>query len=195
MSKPKLDDFLRAARTFYAPGALEGAAYREAPETMRYQEAWTAALAKHNDWQALVSKIQSELPESTVGDTTAPGAMAARRCCVYMTLLGKIQPAKPYSIIVGLASVLVPYYHIYQVVVDIQGGVSVRGSPLARPREGAEGATAELISRHLERELGLEEFPPEYEPICIQDIVVRNLPPGQATLLDALFDDDRANIP
>src|SRR5262245_37445212 len=108
-----LEDFLRAARMHYAHAMLEGQAYQEAPETKRYQRVWAAALANHDEWKAIVRRLRSKLPDTSVSDTTAPGATAARRCCVYMTLPEGSQRTKPYSIIIGLASVLVPHYHIY----------------------------------------------------------------------------------
>ena len=190
-----LEDFLRAARSFHAPTMLEGEAYRNAPETRRYGEAWEAALARHDEWQALVRKMQSELPDTTIGDTTAPYAIAAQRCCVYMTRLENAERNKPYSIIVALASVLVPYYHIYQIVADDRAGALAHGPPLPRPRKDAEGTVSDIVARHLEQELGLKEFPSEYEAIRVPDIVVGNLLPGQATLVGALFDTDRGNIP
>jgi hypothetical protein len=174
---------------------LEGRAYQEAPETRRYQDAWAAALSKHDKWQDVVDRLRPKLSDMSVSDTTAPGGMAAQRCCVYMTRLKYAERTKPYSIIVGLASVLVPHYHLYRILVDIRSGDQVRGPPLPRPHEGAEGEVADVVAKHLEQELGYKEFPPEFEAVPVPDICVGNLLLGEATLLDALFDENRGNLP
>jgi len=196
MSELDRDGFLRIASTFYAAGMLEGEAYREAPETKRFMDAWERTLSKHENWKKMVKRIKSELPPGMgAGDTTGPGAMAAQRCCVYLEPPAGPRPGEPFPVIVALASVLVPYYHLYQLKVSIGTGDYVSGPPRPRPREGMEGRIADLVAKHIEQETGYKEFPSEYESIVVPGICVRNLLPGQATLLDALFDDARDNIP
>lgn len=58
-----------------------------------------------------------------------------------------------------------------------------------------EGSVADLLVRHIELETGYKEFPPECESIIVPEISVQNLLPGRVTLLDALFDSNRDNIP
>lgn len=189
-----LGGFLRAASTFHAVGALEGEAFREAPETKRYQEAWELALSNHGKWQEMVRRIRAELPGVSIGDTTAPYATAAQRCCVYLER-EENKPTRPFNIIVALASVLVPYYHLYQIPVTIQGGAWVRGSPQPRASGGREGEVADILAKHIEQEKGYKEFPSKYESILVPKICVGDMPPGRATLLDALFDTCRDSIP
>src|SRR6185295_1816076 len=188
MSALDREGFLRVASTFYNVGWLEGEAFREAPETKRFQGAWKRALESHDKWQDIVERIGSELPGMSVGDTTAPYATAARRCCVYMVRLETSKSAEPHNVIVGLASVLVPYYHLYQIAV---GSNHHRGFPQPRPRAGDEGSVADLVARHIEQEMGYKEFPAEYESIIVPEISVQNVLPGRATLMDALFDTQR----
>jgi hypothetical protein len=196
MSGLDREGFLRAASAFYAAGMLEGETYREAPETKRFQEAWERALSKQENWKKIVKRINLELPPGMgAGDTTGPGAMAAQRCCVYLRPPEVDRRSRPYNVIVALASVLVPYYHIYQLQVCVGEKPYVRGPPQPRPREGLEGRVADIVARHIEKEKRYTEFPSEYESIVVPEICVQNLLPGQATLLDALFDDQRDNIP
>lgn len=195
MSDFELEDFLRAAWMFYLHEMPVGEAYREAPEHKRYAEAWRKALANHGEWQAIVSRLRPKLPNAGVSETTAPRFMAARRCCIYMTRLAYAEQKEPYTIVVALASILVPYYHIYRIAVDYRDGKLLRGPALPRSHGSPEGAVADTVASHLEQELGFKEFPPEYEAVPVPDIWVGNLPVGKATLLDALFDEDRGNIP
>ncbi|HEY8208868.1 MAG TPA: hypothetical protein VIG99_15365 [Myxococcaceae bacterium] len=195
MSGLDREGFLRTASTFYVAGVLEGEAFREAPERKRFQEAWERALSKQERWQDMVDRVQSELPNASVSDTTAPYAMASQRCCVYLMNREADEPARTYNVVIALASVLVPYYHLYQVGIENEAGDYIRGPPQPRPRDGTEGRVADLLARHVEQETGYQEFPSEYESIVVPEISVRNLLPGRATLLDALFDDARSNIP
>src|ERR1043165_8919437 len=146
MSNFLLGDFLRVARESHAHAMLEGDAYREAPETKRYVKAWEDALAKHHEWKDILARLRPKLPDATIWDTTAPTAIAGRRCCVYMTRFPDSAPKDPHSVIVAMASVLVPHYHIYWVSVDAKAGKLVRSLPLPRPHEGAEGAVADTVA-------------------------------------------------
>lgn len=195
MPETSVEELLKIARNVYPPG-VDGPEYRETPEIQRYQKAWEKALAGLSDWRKrFVARVRASLPEAAVADTTAPGATASRRCCVYLPRQSQTDGSELSRIIVACASVLVPYYYIYGAHRLSKERQHFPEVVFERPTEGEEGRAADVMARLLEEMFQIKEFPVEYRSVPVPDIFVGNLGFGQVTLLDAFFDSSRDSIP
>lgn len=190
------------ARTFYPTGfpvekddyGQPLLAHQQTPEHERWREAWKKAL-NWEQWNHLLDTLETTFPDGGVSDVTQPWHSACRRCCIYVEH-PLPQGGTVITRVAGAVSILAPVYITY-VTTRIRSP-SERSAPprlTFSPPVEVKGL-AEMLARTLELELGCGPFPLEFAPITVPELRVgfRNSQ-GPATLLDALFSDDLANLP
>jgi hypothetical protein len=187
-------ELIRIAHQHYPPGSTVFIDIdRASPEFQRWSEAWDKALA-WDRWASLLGGLRVAFHGRPVGNVTQPGLSACLRCCVYLER-PLPEGGRVLTRLAGAVSVLAPLYLVYSTVQHI-GADSVRDRPqlfLQPPDEIR--PHAELLVRHLERELGYEPFPLELANEPVPGRCVYYFNGGEPSLLDALLGRDLGNLP
>ena len=168
--------------------------HQQTPEHERWRAAWKKALA-WEQWNHLLDTLEATFPEGDVSDATQPWHSACRRCCIY------VQRQLPegstvITRVAGAVSILAPLYITYVTTRTRMPGARASSPQLTfSPPDEVKGL-ADTLARTIERELGYRSYPLEFAALTVPELRVgyRNSL-GPATLLDALFSDDLANLP
>lgn len=199
------EELIRCARQFYPEGfppdeddpCAPVPAHHRTPEHQRFMAAWERALA-WEEWGDFVEGLPAAFPAQAVGGGTQPFVSACLRCQLYKVepQLDGTQRVTRWAVAV---SVLAPLYLVY---VTTQLWYPTRRS--SRPTLDLEPRNenrpmAERLGQRVERVLNCRPF-----PLTLANVPVEGLRIGQlnrlrsdppATLLEAFFTDDLANLP
>jgi hypothetical protein len=159
--------------------------------------AWERAL-EWKEWGDFLEGLPAAFPEHALGGGTQPFVSACLRCQLYMV---EPQPDGNRRVTrwVVAVSVLAPLYLVY--VTTQLWYPTRRASPPVlelEPRNESR-PLADLLGQKVERVLSCRPF-----PLALADVPLQSLRIGQlnrissdlpATLLDAFFTDDLANLP
>ncbi|WP_224245635.1 hypothetical protein [Hyalangium gracile] len=191
---------IQLARNYYPSGfpvrtddySQELHPYQRTPEYARWRAAWTQALV-WPEWKELLRELRGPFGNS-FADCTQPWGKACRRCCVYVErpLPGG---ARWVIQVAAAASILAPLYVTYCTTTRVEHrqhrDLHFSFEPLEEVRE--QTAQLALLVEHV---LGYQPFPLQLANVKVPGIRVSHIGEREeATLLDALFDDDLANLP
>jgi hypothetical protein len=202
MSELTREALISIARTFYPTGfpvekddySQPLLAHQQTPEHERWREAWKKAL-NWEPWDHLLDTLEATFPEGSVSDATQPWHSACRRCCIYVEN-HLPEGSTVITRVAGAVSILAPVYITY-VTTRIRA-LGERSTPprlTFSPPDEVKGS-ADILARTIELELGCRPFPLVFAELTMPELRVgfrNSLEP--ATLLDALFSDDLANLP
>jgi hypothetical protein len=164
--------------------------YQRTPEYAHWRAAWERAMA-WPEWSFLLEEIRASF--RPVGECTQPWVAACRRCCIYVE-----QPLPDGTRIVtrvaAAASILAPLYVTYCTTVTITPHHKHAPRFSFVPIDEIQGYATQLAAL-VERVLGYQAFPLQLASVQVPDLRVAHLFGKDATLLDALFDSDLANLP
>jgi hypothetical protein len=202
MSVLTREALISIARSFYPVGfpvekddySQPLLAHQQTPEHERWREAWKKALAWER-WDHLLDTLEVTFSEGSVSDATQPWHSACRRCCIYVehqlpdggTVINRVAAA---------ISILAPVYITY-VTTQMRPPNERASSPrlIFSPSDELRGVV-DTLARIIEHELDYRPFAMEFADLRVPELRVgfrNSVEP--ATLLDALFSDDLANLP
>ena len=188
MGKPD-PELLDAVYRHYPRGlAPEDPAHAAAPETLRLREAQERARADRARLIALMEAVEAEVPGVQAMDLSYLAYDAGYTVRFNADPVG--EGTTRWREVVACISILAPVYLLYQSRIEVDAAgrqastVTYAPDPDVAPLWDAAGRAVERIFGHapLAADAGLAVLP---------DVQVQNVPPGEATLYDALFTPSR----
>lgn len=166
----------------------ENPTYWSSSEHQRKQTAIDASRQFDPKWQRVLDGLASRFPECTVEDATHLHHPGNKEVCYYGRLLLPPSPNGLHHIVVGLASILVPYYFLFcETILPRDARHSaIRYQPMVIEEPYFRGFSIEL-----ERAFGYGHMPPEVGLAIAPHVIAFNQIFGTATLYDCLFTDNR----
>ena len=188
--KHTTEQLIEAVYQFYPIGMSDlDPAYEQSEAHQRLVRARRAGAADPR-WEAMLERLRARFPESLVEDWThlvPQNVDAAHRVRLLVPPIG---PAAMHAV-VGLASVLAPYYAIYSSRVGRVGAHGATPPDLRWAPTDDEAAYWQALAGELESTFGHEPLPHEIGELVVPDVVAGNRARGEATLYDCLFTDNR----
>ncbi len=169
-----------------------GLPHQHTPEYARWHAAWDKAMA-WPEWKELLRQMRVPFGNE-YADCTQPWGLACRRCCVYIR---SPLPDGTRRVIrvAAAASILAPLYVTYCTTEVVKRRRLLSRQFSFEPTEEAREPMAQLAAL-VERVLGYQRFPLRFAHVPVPGIRIDHVPMDrEPTLLDALFDDDLANLP
>jgi hypothetical protein len=166
----------------------ENPAYWASPEHQRKQAAIHASEPFDSKWQQVLDGLKARFPECALDDWTHLRHPGNIEVCYYGRLLLPRSPNGLDHIVVGLVSVLVPYYFIFCETAlphDMRHS-AVRYQPMIIEDQYFRG-----VGEEIERAFGYGYMPPEVGLAIAPHVIAFNRIFGTATLYDCLFTDNR----
>jgi hypothetical protein len=164
--------------------------YQRTPEYARWREAWERAMA-WPEWSSLLKELRASF--KPVGDGTQPWVAACRRCCIYVER-PLPEGRRIVTRVAAAASILAPLYVTYCTTVTVAPHHKSLPCFSFAPTDEVQGYATQLAAL-VERVLGYQPFPLQLAGVPVPGLRVGHLLGRDATLLDALFDGDLANLP
>ncbi|MCG8423800.1 MAG: hypothetical protein MJE77_38380 [Proteobacteria bacterium] len=156
------------------------------PQTKALRLRQKDAAQDHAEWRAFIADLQKALPGHRVRDESHVELDAS-----YAALISVPNDAPYGRLLMVYASFIAPVYLLYELhelVTD--SGQFETLTRLDQPSGEVQNA-ARYIERELPRRFGIERISPEVARIIVPDIAMDNLGPGEVTLADALFSEQR----
>lgn len=188
------DDLIALASSYYPaigdPDMHTPAAWRRefasAPETKALRRKQQHAATNHAKWRSFVVGLHKALPDHRVRDESRIELDAS-----YAALI-TVPSDEPYNrLLVLYASFIAPVYLRYELQeVSTPDGKFERLTRFDEPSDEARAAVT-YIDRELPRQFGIERIAPDISRIIVPHVAMDNLGPGEVTLADALFSEQR----
>lgn len=184
-----VEALIEIARHYYPPGLYDSdPGYLLSEEALRLEEAREKAGKNNSKWVNLLERLKEALPEAHIEDWTYLRHDASYRCRIYLPGAG---PGEAESTaVVACVSILAPLYLLYVSQQQHIGGRHPAPDISYTPLPGTEPYWNEA-ARQIEAIFGFDPIDLEAGSTPVPNIVVGNVGMGKATLLDALFTDDR----
>jgi hypothetical protein len=182
---------LAIARTYWRPDKDYHFKLETSPETQRLQRLWEQELKQAGRWEALLDRLETSLPDFTLGDATAT-CDAAFRCAVYPP---RGEPLPRFRwVVVGCVSILAPVYSVYGVRYEYVGAKRLGEQVYLSSLPPEMKSPADLVGRNIEEVFGYSALPPELAEMPVPLFVEPREPP-QTTLFHALFTSQPERVP
>jgi len=136
----------------------------------------------------MLDRLRARFPECLVEDRTHLYVPSGTDACYYGRLLLPKQAGETQHPVVGLVSILVPYYFVFcrTMLPDGEEDPPIRYQPMPSEEPYVRGFSAELESAY-----GYEPMPPDVGLTVVPRVMVGNQRFGEATVYDCLFTDFR----
>ena len=160
--------------------------FASSAETRALRRKQQQAVQNHPAWRAFLVELDRTLPDHRIRDESRMELDAS-----YAALIS-VPGDEPYNRILAIyASFVAPVYLLYELQeVVLPNGQFESPSRLDEPSPQARPAAAH-IERELSRRFGVERIDPEVSRAIVPHIAMSNLGPGEVTLADALFCEQR----
>lgn len=162
----------------------ENPAYWESPEHGRKKAAIDASAQFDPKWQQVLDGLTARFPECAVEDRTLMYYPDNIDVCFYGRLLLPPSSNGLHHIVVGLVSILVPYYFLFCKVTSprAERRPAIRYQPMIIEEPYFRG-----FGEEIERAFGYGYMPPEVGLAIAPHVIAFNQTFGTATLYDCLF--------
>ena len=188
--KHTTEDLIRTAQRFYPLDTWdENPAYDASIEQQRLRAAIGDAKRFDDQWRTVLDRLATRFTDCRIEDRTHLHLASSKDTCYYGRLLLPVQTNEVQHPVVGLASILVPYYFLFSRTILPEGKTDppIRYRPTTAEEPYVRGFASEIESAFP----GYEHMPPEVGLTVVPQVIAHNQVFGTATLYDCLFTDFR----
>ena len=184
-----IEELIAVAYRHYPVGIWdENPAYRTSPEHQCLRAAIDSSGRFDPQWQRVLDRLAVRFKDCIAEEQTYMYIPSSRDVCYYGRLLLPESPNQLQLVVVGLVSILVPYYFLFCKTTLPDGSMAsrIRYEPMVIEEPYFRGFASEIESA-----FGYERMPPEVGLAIAPHVIAGNQTFGTATLYDCLFTDHR----